>query len=262
VKTGNLIDRNEGMSDMGSVGLLYVGAVLILNGLMLLGRVDARAAAPLNLFVGGLQVITPTYLIFTSGGNADTILAASGLYLFGFTYLYVGFNLLGGLDGTGLGWFSAFVAVCAVVYSGFNFGRFDDPAFGVIWLYWAVLWGLFFLVLGLKREELTRFTGAIAIVAGVVTAAVPAFMLLAGVWDDYLTESAIALAVICVLSLGLYPRLREPRATTATAPAPELREGDTADQVGGTPARTYGDVAAGEAQAAGRPTDAPADRRR
>ena len=215
------------MVDMGSVGLLYVGAILFLNGLMLLGLVEARAAAPLNFFVGGLQVITPTYLIFTSGGDADTILSASGLYLFGFTYLYVGFNLLGGLDGTGLGWFSAFVAGCAIVYAGLNFGRFDDPAFGVIWLYWAVLWGLFFLVLGLKREELTRFTGAVAVVAGIFSGAVPAFMLLTGVWDDYMTTTTIALAVIFVLSLALYPRLREPRATAATAPAPELREGET-----------------------------------
>jgi hypothetical protein len=235
------------MSDMAAVGLLYVGAVLIINGLMLLGRIDARAAAPLNLFVGGLQVITPTYLIFTSGGDADAILFASGIYLFGFTYLYVGFNLLAGLDGTGLGWFSAFVAVCALVYSGLNFQRFDDPGFGVIWLYWALLWALFFLVLGLKREELTRFTGAIAVVAGVFTAAVPAFLLLTGVWNTgewglSKTTTAIALAVICVLSLALYPRLREPRATSATTPAPELREG--------------------EEQRTGRTTDAPADRLR
>src|ERR671916_2963998 len=210
---------------MGSVGLLYVGAVLVVNGLMLLGRVDARAAAPLNFFVGGLQVLTPTYLIFTSGGDTDTILGASGLYLFGFTYLYVGFNLLGGLDGTGLGWFSAFVAACAVVYAGLNFGRFDDPAFGVIWLYWAVLWGLFFLVLGLKREELTRFTGAIAIVAGVLTCAIPAFLLLTGVWADNRSTAAIVLAVLCALSLGLYVPLRGSGAPAPTAPAPELPEG-------------------------------------
>jgi hypothetical protein len=236
---------------MGSVGLLYVGAVLVINGLMLLGLVEARAAAPLNLFVGGLQVITPTYLIFTSGGDADAILGAAGLYLFGFTYLYVGFNLLAGLDGTGLGWFSAFVAACAVVYAGLNFGRFDDPAFGVIWLYWAVLWALFFLVLGLKREELTRFTGAVAIVAGVVTCAVPAFMLLTGVWEENNTTTAIVIAVVCVLSLALYPRLREPRAS-ATAPAPELREGEPMN----------GDPASAAEQRAGRPPDAPGRRRR
>lgn len=204
---------------MASVGLLYVGAVLVLNGLMLLGRVDARAAAPLNLFVGGLQVITPTYLIFTSGGDPEVILGASGLYLFGFTYLYVGIGLLLGLDGTGIGWFSAFVAACAVVYAALNFVRFDDPAFGVIWLYWAVLWGLFFLVLGLKREELTRITGVVAVVAGVFSAAVPAFMLLTGVWADNATITAIVLAVVFALSLALYPRLREPQGSGAPAPA-------------------------------------------
>ncbi len=37
---------------MGSVGLPYVGAVLFVNGLMLLGAVPPRSAAILNLFVG------------------------------------------------------------------------------------------------------------------------------------------------------------------------------------------------------------------
>jgi hypothetical protein len=248
---------------MASVGLLYVGAVLIVNGLMLLGRVDARAAAPLNLFVGGLQVLTPTYLIFTSGGNTDVILGASGIYLFGFTYLYVGLNLLGGLDGTGLGWFSAFVAACAVVFAGLNFGRLDDPAFGVIWLYWALLWGLFFLVLGLKKEELTRFTGAIAIVAGVLTCAVPAFMLLTGVWTDNQRTTAIVLAVLLLLSLALYPRLRGPAVPAGPEPAPELREGEPAGQ--GTAAaapttRVQPNVV--EPQPTRESTDTPSHRRR
>jgi hypothetical protein len=251
---------------MASVGLLYVGAVLIVNGLMLLGRVDARAAAPLNLFVGAMQVITPTYLIFTSGGDPDTILGASGIYLFGFTYLYVGLNLLGGLDGTGLGWFSAFVAGCAVVFAGLNFGRLDDPAFGVIWLYWATLWALFFLVLGLKREELTRFTGAVAVVAGVITCAVPAFMLLTGVWQENRRTSAIVLAVLCLLSLASYPRLRgpgRPGVPAETGPAPELRDGGAtpADAVAPQPtSRVYGNVV--EPQPTLEPTSAPPPRRR
>ena len=249
---------------MASVGLLYVGAVLIVNGLMLLGRVDARAAAPLTLFVGALQVLTPTYLIFTSGGDPDTILGASGIYLFGFTYLYVGLNLLGGLDGTGLGWFSAFVAGCALVFAGLNFGRLDDPAFGVIWLYWAVLWALFFLVLGLKREELTRFTGAIAIVAGVLTCAIPAFLLLTGVWQDNRRTAAIVLAVLLLLSLALYPRLRGRAVPAGPAPAPELREGETPGQAAVAPPPTTagvrGDVA--QPQPTRRSTDAPSHRRR
>ena len=203
---------------MGSVGLLYVGAVLIINGLMLLGYVEARSAAPLNLFVGALQVLTPTYLIFTAGGDTTTILAASGIYLFGFTYLYVGINLLAGLDGTGVGWFSAFVAVAAVVYSGLNFFYFtpSDPGFGAIWLYWAVLWALFWVVLGLKREAFTRYTGAVAVVAGVVTAAIPAFLLLTGEWTDNVNRWAVVLGVVEVISLLVLIPLR----TRWTPPAP------------------------------------------
>jgi putative amide transporter protein len=230
---------------MGAVGLLYVGAVLAVNGLMLLGRVDPRAAAPLNLFVGLLQVVTPTYLIFTAGGDQATILGASGLYLFGFTYLYVGINLLGNLDGTGLGWFSAFVAACAVVFAGLNFWYYEPPdaAFGVIWLYWAVLWGLFWVVLGLKREDLTRYTGAIALIAGLLTAAVPAFMLLTGVWDDYIGISAIVLAVVCAASLVLLFRPLHGQPAPAVPPSAPVPDGAPAGPEGVPVARTPGDRA-------------------
>ncbi len=205
---------------MAAVGLLYVGAVLFLNGVMLLGKVNPKAAAVLNLFVGGLQVITPTYLIFTSGGDQNAILAASGLYLFGFTYLYVGVGLLANLDTTGVGWFSLFVAVMAIGYSIANFQILGDPSFGVIWLYWSFLWLLFFLVLGLKIERLTTYTGWVTAIQGWVTGAIPAFLLLAGYWDNT-RLAAVALAIFGVVVFGalipltrgrihLYPAARRP----------------------------------------------------
>ncbi len=205
---------------MGNVGLLYVGAILFLNGAMLLGWIDGRSAAPLNLFVGILQVVTPTYLIFTAGGDENTILAASGLYLFGFTYLYVAMNLFFDLDGTGLGYFSAFVVGCAVVFAGLNFWRegFGDNGFGVIWLYWAFLWALFFVLLGLGQESLGRYTGAVAAVEGIVTGAIPAFLLLTGNWTDNADTAAVVLAVFGVLAFGaLWYMLREP--SDASQPA-------------------------------------------
>ena len=212
---------------MGMVGLLYVGAVLFLNGMMLLGRVDARSAAPLNIFVGGLQVITPTYLIFTANGDADTILFASGLYLFGFTYLYVAFNLLAGLDGTGAGYFSLFVAVCAVVYSYLSFTKLNDNAFGVIWLYWAFLWALFFVVLGLGVESLSRYTGAVAAIQGWLTGVIPAFLLLTGNWVEHTNTAAIVLAVAAVVLFGLgYPLFR------GSTPAPTPAQSPTVSTAG------------------------------
>jgi hypothetical protein len=183
---------------VGAVGLLYVGAVLFLNGVMLLGKVNPRAAAVFNLFVGVLQVITPTYLIFTSGGDPKLILAASGIYLFGFTYLYVGIGLLAGLDTTGVGWFSLFVAIMAVGYSIANFRILGDSPFGVIWLYWAFLWLLFFLLLGLKIERLTTYTGWVTAIEGWVTGAIPAFLIMAGYWQTS-RLTALVLAVFGVV---------------------------------------------------------------
>jgi len=187
---------------MGAVGLFFVGAVLFINGAMLLGWVDARSAVPMNFFVGGLQLVTPTYLIFTANGDADTILSAGALYMFAFTYLYVALNLTLDLDGTGLGYFCLFVFLSALVYSGLNFFRFGDPAFGVIWLYWAFLWLLFFLLLGLKRESLGRYTGAVCAIQGWVTGWIPALLLLTGGYAAVSGALAVALAVFGVVVFG------------------------------------------------------------
>ncbi|CAG7599525.1 AmiS/UreI family transporter [Leucobacter soli] len=184
---------------MGSVGLLYVGAVLFINGLMLIDVVPGRSAAAMNLFVGGMQVIFPTIIIMQSGGDPAVVLGASGLYLFGFTYLYVAWNILTGASGEGLGWFSLFVAGCAVVYGILQFTLFDDPVFGVIWFSWAVLWFLFFLVLGLGKEQLTRRTGWFTLLLGIFTGAIPALLLLSDGYATGATEGIIAAVLGAVL---------------------------------------------------------------
>ncbi len=210
---------------MGSVGLLYVGAILFLNGCMLLGWIDAKSAAPLNIFVGILQVVTPTYLIFTADGDTAQILGASGLYLFGFTYLYVAFNLWNDLDGTGLGFFSLFVAICAIGYSAVSFND-GDYAFGVIWLYWSYLWLLFFLLLGRKKDSLGRYTGAVAAIQGWVTGAIPAFLLLTGRWQE-LNNATVAL-VLAVFGVVVFAALS---GMARTSPAPK----NVSAQATGTP---------------------------
>ncbi|OCB60412.1 transporter [Mycobacterium vulneris] len=174
---------------MGNVGLLYVGAVLFVNGLMLLNVVPARSAAVLNLFVGALQCVLPTVMLVMAAGDAAATLAASGLYLFGFTYLYVGIVNLAGLEPEGIGWFSLFVAGGAAVYSALSFTVVNDPVFGVIWLAWAVLWLLFFLVLALHRDGLTRFTGWSVVLLSQPTCTLPAFLMLSG---TYRTSPGIA----------------------------------------------------------------------
>ncbi|WP_216213122.1 AmiS/UreI family transporter [Amycolatopsis aidingensis] len=204
---------------MNNVGLLYVGAVLLVNGLMLLGKVPTRSAGPLNLFVGALQCVTPTVLIIQAGDDTDAILAASGLYLFGFTYLYVGIANLANLEPEGVGWFSLFVAAAAVVYAGISFWRQGDPVFGVIWLAWALLWSLFFLVLGLGMTGLTKFTGWTVVLLSQPTCSVPAFLAMTGAYtsDGPAALLAAGIGVVLVATAALLSRERATQPAPATA---------------------------------------------
>lgn len=215
---------------MGATGLLYVGAVLFLNGVMILGRVDAKAAAIFNLFVGGLQVITPLFLIFTAAGDPDVILGAAGIFLFGFTYLYVGITLLGGFDSTGVGWFSLFVAGAAAWFSFANFKILDDKPFGVIWIYWAYLWFLFFLLLGLKLDGLTTYTGWVTAIEGLITGFATAMLLLTGYWANWnqntiaITLGAVGAAMAVLLIPLTRPRLGPARPRQPVEPVPQAGE--------------------------------------
>jgi putative amide transporter protein len=129
----------------------------------------------------------------SANGNQAQIIGGSGLFLFGFTYLYVAMNNAFNLDGTGLGWFCLFVVFAAVVYSVWNFTHSGalgpsvaaahgnnavGDLLGVLWGSWAVLWFLFWVVLSLGKEGFTRFTGAWCAAQGIYTGLVPAVFLL------------------------------------------------------------------------------------
>lgn len=207
---------------MAETGLLYVGAVLFINGLSLLGWVKGKSLVPMNVFVGLLQVVTPLYLIFTANGDPAVILLASGLFLFGFTYLYVAINNTFNLDGSGLGWFCLFVVFAAPVYAWFNF-REGTPAgnvLAVLWLSWAYLWFLFWLVLSLGRTSLTRYTGAVCATQGIITGLIPALILI-GQPSWFTTELAIAIAVVGIALNVIYFRtVQTEAATSPAAPSP------------------------------------------
>ncbi len=197
---------------MSSVGLLYVGAVLFINGLMLIGLIPGKSAGILNLFVGSMQVIFPTIIILQATNDLPTIFAAAGLYLFGFTYLYVGILQFTGITPEGLGWFSLFVAGSAIVIGTLQFTSVNDPVLGVIWFVWAILWFMFFLLMGLGKDSLTRATGWFAIFISHPTATIPAFLMLVGKYEAN-AGVALALAVTCMIALAaaLYLGRRPPR---------------------------------------------------
>ena len=200
---------------MAAVGLMFVGAVLFVNGLLLLGKIDAKGAGTFNLFVGALQTAIPFYLIATATTTSD-ILLDSGIFLFGFTYLYVGIANLAGQPPVGLGWYSAWVAIMAAAFGITNIVKFHDPTIGLLWLQWAVLWALFWLLLGLGITRLTPLTGWLTLILSFTTCTIPGFLLLLGQWGHVPTW--LVLAVIAATAIAVLPTgIRSLRTASGTA---------------------------------------------
>jgi len=204
---------------MSDVGLMFVGAVLFVNGLLLLGKIDAKGAATFNLFVGALQTAIPFYLIATAA-NASDILLDSGIFLFGFTYLYVGISNLAGQQPTGLGWYSAWVAILAAAFGITEIVRFHATTIGLLWLQWSVLWALFWLVLGLGISRLTALTGWLTLILSFTTCTIPGYVLLLGDWGR--VPVWLVLAVIAATAAALVPvAARSLHQSAAAAGQPE-----------------------------------------
>jgi hypothetical protein len=187
------------------VMLLYVGVVLIVNGLWLVGASRAAepaaagasgaAAAPIilqdrevtviNVFTGFVGLVCATTLLIQGNQKADLASIRGGgfILLFAFTYLWVATNIYLGADGRAFGWYCLFVAVTAVAAGIYTFkdanGNDASIWLGIDWFAWAILWGMFFALLALGRP-IGRITGTVAIVEGIATAWVFGFLLLQG----------------------------------------------------------------------------------
>ncbi len=193
---------------MSSLALFFVGSVLLLNGLGLLGLIGPKETAPINLFIGSTLVATVAVTALGVSGSSEaelsTVLSSSGFLLFAFTYLYVAYNNFKDLPGGGLGWYCGWAALVAAFLSWVNFDRFDDPKFGVIWLAWVVLFGAFFALLALGWDFIAKATGWLAILEAFTTTTVPGALMLTGRWDDVSTTMVVAVHVlVVVVFLGL-----------------------------------------------------------
>jgi putative amide transporter protein len=175
-----------------AVMLLYVGAVLCVNGLWLVGQtrgetsplyLQGREVAVLNVFTGFVGLVTATTLL-VQGNRAGDLASVRGggfILLFAFTYLWVACNAFLNAGGRAFGWYCLFVAITAIPAGllTLNDANGSDASvyLGIDWLAWSVLWFLFFLLLALDRP-VARLTGSIAIVEGIGTAWVFGFLLL------------------------------------------------------------------------------------
>lgn len=163
------------------LSLLFVGAVLTLNGLWMMRRISEREIVVINLTAAGITGVVALLAMAGAQTLADVKGAALTL-LFSTTYLWVGVNRLTGSDGRGLGWFSLFVAITVLPEAVVTLRHAPDVMtvwMGLCWACWAGLWFLYFLLLALKLP-LDRATAIATLASGILTAWLPALALLYG----------------------------------------------------------------------------------
>lgn len=209
---------------MTHICLLLSGAALLINGLASLGTLPRRDAAVFSLVVGSVQLILSVCYLgatagtATAGNGTQLLLGASGMFLFGLTYVYVGVDFLLGLGSKGLGWFCGLVGACGILLAAAWSG--EDPFLAVLWLCWSHLWILFFLQMALGTGHLTGLIGWSLVLTSQATATVPAFMGITGHWpkDPQAAQGAAAsIVALLLLAAGLAWRGRCRSAAPAAA---------------------------------------------
>ncbi|MBU3028743.1 AmiS/UreI family transporter [Paracoccus marinaquae] len=162
--------------------LFYVGAVLFLNGLWLMGRIEDREIVVINVVSGLVAAGVVINDAFGSGADPATIRAAALTLMFSTTYLWVAHNRLVAVDGRGLGWFSLFVAITTVpvfLRAVASAGSAAELWLAANWLVWGALWFMYFLLLALGRP-IQRQTAWVTLLTGILTGWLPGFLLLDG----------------------------------------------------------------------------------
>jgi len=182
---------------MPFVCLLLSGAALLVNGLATLESLPRRDAATFSLLLGGTQLVLGVVHLSTGSTGTEHLLTAAGMFLFGLTYAYAGLDVLLGLGSKGLGWFCGMVAFFGLLLAGAWLAA--DPLLAVLWVCWSVLWGLLFASAAFGAVRLDPFTGWALVLASQVTATVPAFLGLAGVWPRSAWAAWLALVLVAAL---------------------------------------------------------------
>ena len=168
---------------MMGLTLLYVGAVLFVNGIWLLGKISNKEVSIINLLVGGLSFLIAMHLIFTEPSDSSSIRAGAFTLLFSFTYLWVGANQLLKNDGSGLGWFCLFVSITAAIIGIHSLPSHPINVnlwYTANWFAWSILWLSFFYLLAMAKP-IKKAVATYTIFCSIFTGWAPGVMILLGI---------------------------------------------------------------------------------
>ena len=141
---------------------LYIGMTIMIIGLVLHGKADAKDASILVLLTGILSSAVAFYNWLALGAPELT----AQTLLFGFTYLWTFANWYrGAKDTRGEGWYCFFVVLAATVFAIVTFHG-GMLILGINYITWIIAWFIFWVVMALQKAWAVKPTIAICYVVG------------------------------------------------------------------------------------------------
>ena len=209
---------SEVREQMTNLVLFFVGSVYLINGLSILGLIEARSSAPLNIFIGGLLIAVVGYLVLpltdlSAPDSLETILDSVGYLLFALTFLYVGIINYTGHPNCGLGWYCGWSAIVSACLAVVQFVQFGNTKSAALWSVWTVVFAALFAQVILKASRFDRATGWFVIIAGFTTCFVPGGLLILGLWTGLSDGLVVVMEFAAVALFGLF-LIRSPRRTS------------------------------------------------
>ena len=160
--------------------LVLYGAVLFVNAFVLLGKVEAKSAGPVNIAIGIIGILIGLYTgIASLLGDASGFVAAL-LIVFAVTFVLVGVMFMGGLDGRAVGYYCLWGAIICLMWAYGFYTVVGSMANGTFSIIWAILFAMFAGNLAFAKPW-AKITAYSAIFTAFATLVIPGYLLLIGV---------------------------------------------------------------------------------
>jgi len=158
---------------MLGINLLFVGFVLLLNGISYLIEVDDNVKGLVNALIGVVVAINAIFEV-----SQGIFASAAGMWIFALNYFIVAAHIFfGSKNWKILGIYGLFVAIVCMVFI------VDSVLAGAwvlvyLWAMWGILWiqGFFSIVCGSKLAD--KYTPHVLIINGIASCLVPGLLVL------------------------------------------------------------------------------------
>ena len=166
---------------MLGINLLFAGFALTLNGVSYLTKVDDRAKAAANVFVGLVIAVNAIFQISAADSHI-TFGFGAAMWLFALNYFIIAAHIFFKAENWKVfGLYSLFAAIVAFVFMGDTLIAGGPWEMIYMWGMWGVLWAQGFLAILCGVKAIDKLTPHVLILNGIASTFVPGFLILLGI---------------------------------------------------------------------------------